>query len=333
MRLSEVCVDKFARHETFHPRYGWVKKSVDGATLPGDRFHDERAVVLLGVGKNMVKSIKFWGLAYKVLGIGIEPGRDGLGPSAIGHAVFGSDGWDPFSELPGTHWLLHWLLLSPRSEVPAWWIAFNEFPGIEFTEPQMSQFIVDQTHGYKVNASSIHKDVSCLLRMYVEGSHARSTFDDLIDCPSRDLGLIIATPEPGVYRFAIGDRPTLPPSILAFACLDFAAKSGDSSTIALTRLSSEAGSPGKVFKLTESALHTALVSACEMHQEISLQNSSGAPQLSFVRAEEAGTSVLSRYFDDSVGRKTQASHGLLCGPTANRISDTWTPTENAPVAK
>lgn len=333
MRLDEATFDKFARHETFHPRYGWVKKAVEGATLPGDQFHSERAVVLFGVGKNMVKSIKFWGLAYKVLDVGGEKNRDGLGPSAIGHAVFGNGGWDPFAELPATHWLLHWLLLSPRSEVPAWWIVFNEFPGIEFTEPQISQYVADQVRGYKVHFSSIQKDVSCLLRMYVEGSQARSTFDDLVDCPSRDLGLIIATPEPGVYRFAIGDRPTLPPSILAFACLDFAAKSGNSSTIVLTRLASEAGSPGKVFKLTESALYALLASACELHPEISLQNSSGAPQLAFEHADIAGTKVLASYFEDVLGRETAVKHGLLCGPSAKQISDGWSPVQTTAIQK
>jgi Protein of unknown function (DUF4007) len=167
MKLDEFCSDKFARHETFHPRYGWVKKSVDGVTISSNLLRDEKAVVHLGVGKNMVKSIAFWGLAYKVLGATEGASRKLLGPSAIGRVIFGSDGWDPFSEKQGTQWLLHWLLLSPVSEVPAWWIAFNEFPNVEFTEPQLTQFIIDYATDLKVKSSSIQKDVSCLLRMYV----------------------------------------------------------------------------------------------------------------------------------------------------------------------
>ena len=31
MRLDESCERVFARHETFHPRYGWLKKAVDAA--------------------------------------------------------------------------------------------------------------------------------------------------------------------------------------------------------------------------------------------------------------------------------------------------------------
>jgi hypothetical protein len=323
MKLEDVSVDKFARHETFHPRYGWVKKAVDGATQPGTQFHDENAVVLLGVGKNMVKSIKFWGLAYKVLGVAHGSKGSDLRPSAIGNAIFGPDGWDPFSELHGTHWLLHWLLLAPRTEVPAWWITFNDFPGIEFTEPQISQFILDRTKMLKVSASSIQKDVSCILRMYVEGSHARSTFDDVLDCPSRDLGLIVATPEAGVYRFAYGDRPTLPPSILAYACLDFAAKSTDASTIGLARLFSESGGPGRIFKLTESALQAKLIEACAIHPEISIQTSTGAPQLVFDDAKEAGTRVLSDYYSAETGTTVRPDEGLLCGAEATRAADVW----------
>ncbi|MEI7888664.1 MAG: DUF4007 family protein, partial [Actinomycetes bacterium] len=65
MRLDASCSPQFARHETFYPRYGWVKKSVDAAAKDPNLFNDENAVVELGVGKNMVRSIRYWGLAYK----------------------------------------------------------------------------------------------------------------------------------------------------------------------------------------------------------------------------------------------------------------------------
>ena len=43
---------KFAGHETFTLRYGWLKKAVDATGLRDD------ALVTLGAGKNMVRSIR-----------------------------------------------------------------------------------------------------------------------------------------------------------------------------------------------------------------------------------------------------------------------------------
>jgi hypothetical protein len=57
----------FAKHETFHPRYGWLKKGFDKSTEDEILFLREDAPVTLGVGKNMVKAIRYWSCAYKVL--------------------------------------------------------------------------------------------------------------------------------------------------------------------------------------------------------------------------------------------------------------------------
>ena len=66
MRLESACKPVFARHETFHPRYGWVKKAYDAGAKDPHVFNEDMAVVRLGVGKNMVKSIRHWGHAFRV---------------------------------------------------------------------------------------------------------------------------------------------------------------------------------------------------------------------------------------------------------------------------
>jgi hypothetical protein len=49
----------FARHETFHPRFGWLKKGFDLVKKDPNIFQKDDAPVQLGVGKNMVRSIRF----------------------------------------------------------------------------------------------------------------------------------------------------------------------------------------------------------------------------------------------------------------------------------
>ncbi len=48
----------FSGHETFYCKSLWLKKGYD-FRLGGNTFNQEDAVVKLGVGKNMVASIRF----------------------------------------------------------------------------------------------------------------------------------------------------------------------------------------------------------------------------------------------------------------------------------
>ena len=56
----------FSGHETFVCRHFWLKKGYDFLTQGGS-FTDEDAVVSLGVGKNMVSSIRFWMRGFHIL--------------------------------------------------------------------------------------------------------------------------------------------------------------------------------------------------------------------------------------------------------------------------
>lgn len=286
MRLEAACRPVFARHETFHPRYGWIKKGVDAAASDENLFNDDDSVVVLGVGKNMVRSIRHWGLAFKTLRSAKYPNsRTPLSvPSSIGHVMFSDDGWDPYCELPGTLWLLHWWLLAPPSVAPVWWLAFNDFGAVEFTDEQLEQFVADRTrHWAAPHPTAVAKDVSCLLRMYSSAQTSRAKFDDMIDCPFRELDLIRPSANTrGSYRFLIGPKPTLPAAVAAFACLDFVARTDSTArTVTVSRLATEPGSPGRAFKLTESALIDLLTEAAEEHPDIESTTSAGVPQLTF----------------------------------------------------
>lgn len=56
----------FSGHESFQCRQLWLKKGYDFIINNGS-FNDEDAVVKLGVGKNMVSSIRFWMKAFNLL--------------------------------------------------------------------------------------------------------------------------------------------------------------------------------------------------------------------------------------------------------------------------
>ncbi len=310
MRLDEACEPHFGRHETFHPRWGWIKKAVDAGVDP-TTFTADDATLRLGVGKNMVRAIRFWGHATKTLTHVPNPENSRVPhsvPTRIGWAVFGNHGWDPYTEHPGTLWLLHWLMLAPRSELPVWWTAFSEFGALEFTDSQLQAFVEDQIDATsswnEVHPGTIAKDVSCMLRTYASVPRTkgkRQAFDDMVDGPMRELGLLRCTDaSTRTFRFVIGSKATLPPSLVLYASLDFLARTGATGqTVTVSRLATEAGAPGRIFKLTETDLTEALTLAARPHPGlITLARPAGVAQIGFNgSAAAAATEVLRTHYE------------------------------------
>ena len=66
---------RISGHETFSCRYTWLPKAVRGLRENPRLFSDEaRAMVDLGVGKNMVRSIRFWSQVAGVATAGVKGG-------------------------------------------------------------------------------------------------------------------------------------------------------------------------------------------------------------------------------------------------------------------
>jgi Protein of unknown function (DUF4007) len=282
----------FARHETFHPRFGWLKKGFDRAAQDADVFLQDDAPVRLGVGKNMVRSIRYWCSAFKLL--------ENDQPTEFGHQLLGTRGWDSYLEDPASLWLLHWKLLEPPCLATAWDFVFNQFRGVEFTAEE----VFNQLWEYRdraaprISDSSLKKDVSCLLRMYVAQSSKAAVTEDSLDCPFTELGLIHSAGDSRHYRFRVGRKSTLPPEMIVYACLQHHARTESAAqTIPIANLLYDLGSPGLVFKLTESAICDAIEFVGRRWDDIRLSDAAGKLQFSFADDPlQQAADILDRYY-------------------------------------
>ncbi len=290
----------FGRHETFTPRYSWLKRGFDAVAGPRysrDRpaitgtyvFNDEDSHHRLGVGKNQARSIRFWLQAFRLVEEHkVEGSRSMVGdPTVFGGALLDdAKGLDPWLEDQGSWWLLHWMALSPQGYLPAWWAAFHTFAPVEFTVEQLVEHVQGQVEATSAwhqprtpNSGTVKKDVLALLRAYAgtSGSRRKDTADDDLDSPLVPLTLVRETDEPGRFRFGVGPKPGLPPTVAAFACLDFLSRTGHSARTALVAtLANEQGGPGRALKLTERDLSDLLMAAADECPElISLVSSGG----------------------------------------------------------
>lgn len=160
-----------------------------------------------------------------------------------------------------------------------------EFPGVEFTSEELELFVEDRLSQFgSPPLAAIKKDVSCLMRMYLAENRqqsTRSTFDDVIDSPFRELGLVQpSVSQPGGLRFQIGPKPSLPPLVLAFACVDYLERVVPGSrAVSIASLMHTPGAPGRAFKLTELAIEEGLREASKQSDLIRVVNQSGSNQL------------------------------------------------------
>jgi hypothetical protein len=283
--LQECCRPVFGRHETFHPRWGWFSKAVfEGKTNPYV-FQQSDAPLLLGVGKNMVRAIRYWGEASTLLKE-VKPPKERLAaasPTRRGDALVGPDaGADPYLELTGSLWLLHWWMLhpSPHSMVPLAWYAFNVFRPQEFNASDLEQAFFEEclkgVGDWKPAQNTLVRDSNCFLRTYV--ATTASQIDDTLDAPLRQLGLLAVVPGQK-RRFRFQSPAWIAPEVVLYCCADYLINIQHSaSTVTLARLLQEVNSPGRVLKLREDQLVSAL-SESAFSNWIDLNDSIGTLQV------------------------------------------------------
>lgn len=281
----------FARHETFHPRYGWLKKGFDYVKKDNNVFLRDDASVVLGVGKNMVRSMKYWCAAFKIIQEKPEAPKNisrPFIPTSFGEALLSDRGWDPYLEDPASLWLLHWELLKKPNLATAWYFTFNEFHLSEFTQAHLHEalikYITEAFSDTTVSESSTKKDVNAIFRMYGKQdiSKSKKLNEENINCPFTELGLIEKIENSSYYTFKVGMKKGLTPSLIVATCLEFASSiEAGARTMIFSRLLYDQGSPGVIFKLSENNLYEAIEKITRDYDDIALSDSAGIIQLSY----------------------------------------------------
>lgn len=211
---------KFSGHETFHCRPIWLKKGYDYANL-GRKFNDYNSVIDLGVGKNMVASIKFWLRAFGFYNLH----KNEL--EGLAELLFTDDGLDPFLEQDATMYLLHYLLIKNNEVSSINYLAFIKLSKekTEFTLEQLKQFIKRQCLKEEVdfNEKTLSNDIKVFLKNYIPSNDKKLTLEDNYNGLFYDLRLLnkVKSSEGELrYRFNINDGRYLPEVIFLYVLLD-----------------------------------------------------------------------------------------------------------------
>ena len=256
---------RIAGHESFPCRYTWLPKAVRGLGDNPQLFSDEdRAMVDLGLGKNMVRSARFWAQAAGMTTL-ISRGS-GYKPTDLGFALLGHDGYDPFLEDIRTLWLIHWRLsTSVQSPLLAWDFLLNRWQAPELAPSAVIEVLKKELlrRGAELSPATLEQHFETFLHTYFPTRGRKGeVMEDNLDCPLVELQLIIKAGErpaggiggrgESIYAFRREPKPEISPELFLYCLNDFwSARHQGEKTLTLLEAAHGHGSPGQIFKLPE----------------------------------------------------------------------------------
>jgi len=264
---STTLTFRYSGHETFVCRYAWLPKVIrELAKTPALLKDDAVAMVALGVGKNMVRSIRFWAETAQV----IAPADGGdYCITDFGKLVLGTEGYDPFLENPRTLWLLHWKIAThPTAPLFFWHQLLNYWHRAEFSESEIIPFFRKNTPaGANLRSdSTLAAGYHVFVNTYVATQGRKGEIaEDSLDSPLVELDLVrrigdrraVDTgPREPIYAFNLDDKPGVTSALFAYSLHDYWAYSPFSQDdyLPFCAITAAPGSPGQTFKLPEFAV-------------------------------------------------------------------------------
>ncbi|UPQ78313.1 DUF4007 family protein [Flavobacterium azooxidireducens] len=280
----------FSGHDSFPCRQLWLKKGYD-YVCKSKYFNDEDAVIQLGVGKNMVSSIRFWLKAFNII-----DNKDI--PTEFGKRLFDDEnGYDPFLEDEASLWLLHYQLVK-NSFASIYSIIFNEFrkEKLFFKKETFVNYvkrISESNTDLNFNENTVAKDFIVFANLYKNDPESKDVEDSFSGILS-EIELLKTTGKGKEEQFYIEntERDNLPDAVVLFTILDNS-KYGNS--ISLNSMEFDLNSPGSIFALNRSGLMNKISEIVSEFKDITFTDQAGIKELQFKNKADAFT-ILDTYY-------------------------------------
>lgn len=254
-------------------------------------------MVELGVGKNMVRAIRYWGL---VCGIWSMEARK-LQNTPLGEKLLSDNGWDPCLDETGTLWLLHWELAHRQTNTSWWYLFARPSQTSSFTKEDLIRDLSDlafKAEGQRPSQATLIRDVEALLHTYIRPRHTELSEENL-GCPLAVLELIQGSGKKGneSYRLLQGRQPSLPIGIFTAALMTFLREQSKGDiAVSFSDLLYMAGSPGRVFCLSENALMDRLAQAAQWIPELIFDETAGIRQILLRANAPSSLDILNQHY-------------------------------------
>ena len=233
---------KLQGHEKFVLREGWLNKGIFRVEENPTVFLSKEAPDIFGIGNNMVKSLRYWLKAFKL----IEE-NSSAGASLTMHGKMIKK-YDPYFEDVFTLWILHSNIIHNKEDATTWYFFFNKCDVEELDKEQISQILIRELNKYTGNANfsekSLKSDVDVLINMYGKEKEITDPEDKNIS-PFAQLDLIKNIE--GSYSKTQPDRRKISEWNLLFELAEILQ---DKSYISIDEISDGIGSVASIYQIS-----------------------------------------------------------------------------------
>lgn len=291
MDRSESRKYTFSGHESFPCKSLWLKKGYD-FVVAGNDFNSPEAVIGLGVGKNMVASIRYWLKAFGV--------TDNDKPTTLADYLFNvKSGKDKYLEDIATLWILHFnLVFSEYASLYKMFFCGVQRERTHFDREQVLTYVklrmVEAGKMTLFNSNTVRKDVAVLLQNYALPRKPQSNedFSSLLI----DLDLIRQNPEGKGYHFNVDGKRKVIKEIFLYGLMRLKALEGDK-TIPFDTIQEKVG---LVFCMQDfETIEMLKQLASEYHKYFAYSDIAGIKQVQFTKDLDV-KQVLDNYYGKDI---------------------------------
>ena len=238
---------KLKAHEGFYLRDGWLRKGLDFINSNPFAFYSDTTIRDLGVGSNMVKSIKFWLSSTGMVDVKNENGKRGYYASNLANVI---SKYDKYLEKDFTLEILHIEMLHNDDCNYVWKYYYNNFDQNIFSKEMLFEECKKHLNSKNITYSekTLADEISVLLRTYSSPNKNLNPEENYV-CPFSQLNLI--SDENKVWKKTSPDINNLKSLAVYYSILKIL---NGKKEINMNNLISQNYSPVKIFNMTKESL-------------------------------------------------------------------------------
>lgn len=175
---------KMKRHESFSIREGWLTKGLLAIREDPKVFSSEFPTDVLGIGTNMVKSLKYWLMATNL----VNMNKSNLEITEFGNLILK---YDPYMESDFTWWLIHINLLLNIDDFYIGNLIFNKCLSKNFSKEEIFKICSNSLdmRNIEYNEKILMDEINMIIKTYVIDK-SDETPENNFSCPLASLELL-----------------------------------------------------------------------------------------------------------------------------------------------
>lgn len=272
---------RFSGHDTFHCKEQWILKGIQLIDSQNSKniFKENEAIPLLGVGKNMVRSIQHWLRAFGIL-------NKENNISEFANLLFLAEKLDPYLENEGSLWLLQYYLCKTNHSSIFQLIFSSYFADkatLDFSEYQILNFVnrlLINKEQKEIAEKTFNSDFKVFIRTYVSPAKNEKTVEDDFNAPLLSLNLVTDTGRKNtanqvVYRLNRGIQDSISSEVFGYCLLN---EFEGENSVSYDKIRKSVGS---YLCLSNEGMEILIDKLCDENNEFVYKDDAGVRQLQF----------------------------------------------------